>query len=711
MNRAFVRLRRVFPAIPVALIPFLALGCGTSGQVAHQNEPPTVELTTAPLQGQVVSYSIDIGWEGTDPDGVIDRYEYAVDPPAAFTEEEIASGGDGVSSEVIPGGGSGPDVTRITKIVDGSPVSFDWVHTTDTSHHFIFQTANAESVYSGGAPVPSGRFTGMHAVYVRAVDNDNAVSVPAHVAFTAETVAPEATIVRPRIDSPLTTGADVTLAWDGTDPDGPPPPSYLYKLVRLDTLEPMIPLLAATPKVLFDKGDGWNRWNAGDPDLQLHLATPGTYIFGVRAVDEAGAVEPFLDFGRNTFKFQAFAGSGYPTLTLSSLAGTFTFLSTTPPAQADIPANLGLPVDVTCSAEEYGESCQAFRWGLDIVDLEDDTQWTPWSTDFAVPPLDLSAGIHVLYAQVRDTLGHITQGSVVLTAVEFTRDREALWVDDSFDDLYPRDADHDAFWQARFDAYPGFVAGDVTDYSVFGDNDRATFYPQALTLSDLSRYKLVVWENRGSGFDANTGLVQSIIHRSLQLYLAAGGELWLDGRMNIGATVPDVTGLRGDLNYPKELAPGDFAWDFLKLHTTKINNDKGAVQRNNLLVVHPFPGNAEIYPEMTVDSAKQSPALAGLGIPFVDAVFDPILVDSEPGFAGTLDSLYAYGATGNEIQGNSSVYQNRLVAVRWHDQDPGRKQGRIQWFGFPLYYFNDAEAQETLNRSLDWFREETPPAP
>jgi len=695
--------------LPLAAV--LLAGCA-SDEVAPANQPPTVELTTAPLQGQVVSYSIDIGWEGTDPDGVIERYEYAVDPPPAFTEEEIASGGEGIQSEVIPGGGSGPDVTRITKVVDGSPVSFDWVHTVATSHHFIFQTANAESVSSGGNPVPSGRFTGMHAVYVRAVDDDQAVSVPDHVAFTAESVAPEAVLTRPAVTAEaLILGTHPIVEWTGTDPDGPAPVGYLTRLLRLDTLDPPRNVLTATANLLFKVEGAWTYRDAGDPALELDLQSGGQYLFGVRAVDEAGAEEPFLNLGRNVFRCQAFENAANPTLTLDCLSGDYSFRGDGIPVQVQVPAGQDLQCEVTCTAEQYGETCADLRWGLDVVDLDTDEGWTPWSTDFVLGPISVDAGVHVLYVEARDSLGHITLATLILDSVEFTFDREALWVDDSNDDLYPRDSEHDAFWQARFDAYPGFASGDVFEYQVFGDNDRASIHPQVPGLNEFGRYKMLIWDTRGTGFDGETGLVKSIIRNTLQQYLAAGGKLWLLGRLNLGATVPDAAMLRGDLVYPKELAPGDFAWDFLKLHTTKVNDDKGTDTRNNLYKVRPFPGRPAVYDSMAVDPVKQNEGLSGLGIPFADAVFDPILDHQEPGFAGVLDSLYVYAATGNEIQGKNSAYHNRLVAVRWHDPDPARAQGRIQWFGFPMYYFNDAEAQETLNRSLDWFREETPPAP
>jgi hypothetical protein len=88
-----------------------------------------------------------------------------------------------------------------------------------------------------------------------------------------------------------------------------------------------------------------------------------------------------------------------------------------------------------------------------------------------------------------------------------------------------------------------------------------------------------------------------------------------------------------------------------------------------------------------------------------DVIKDPIFAESEPGFRGDIDSLYVYRAYGNEIEGRSTSYHNRLNALRWHDPDPQPLHGRIQWFGFPLYFMKNAEAQETFNRSLDWFRD------
>ena len=178
--------RRVQYSMLGVLAAVVASGLyGCAEESAPHPLPPEVEITSGPVEGGTVSYAILIAWEGSDPDGFVEHFEYAVDPPTEFTEAEIEGEGEAVNVETIPGENSEPDVTRISKVVDGEVISFDWVHTLESSRHFRFATPEADS--SGENGQPTGRFTGMHAVYVRAVDNDGLYSVPDRVAFTAET--------------------------------------------------------------------------------------------------------------------------------------------------------------------------------------------------------------------------------------------------------------------------------------------------------------------------------------------------------------------------------------------------------------------------------------------------------------------------------------------------------------------------------------------
>jgi hypothetical protein len=245
------------------------------------------------------------------------------------------------------------------------------------------------------------------------------------------------------------------------------------------------------------------------------------------------------------------------------------------------------------------------------------------------------------------------------------------------------------------------------------------------SLSDLSRYRLVVWDCRGTGYNAQTALVEAVGQSTiLSSYLKGGGKLWLGGRLTVGAMDPAWNGDYADLQYPKEdLGPGDFAWDFMKLRSTRIINDKGASRQNLMNRAIPFPP-APVYDRqggvvpdlpldtLVVDLTKLSLAQRAYGgFSHADAVGDPILAEQEPGFRGDIDSLYVYGSAGVEFQDRASYFHNTLCALRWHDPDPAREHGRIQWFGFPLYYMAADGARRVFAKSIDWFREETPLAP
>ena len=178
----------------------------------------------------------------------------------------------------------------------------------------------------------------------------------------------------------------------------------------------------------------------------------------------------------------------------------------------------------------------------------------------------------------------------------------------------------------------------------------------------------------------------------------------MSGTMTVAASMPSATGTNADLVYPKSAERGMFPFDFLKLYSTKIDNDKGTRKNNNLIGVSAFPGKPEIYPPMDADGVKVG--IYKSGISHGDAVFDPIYGQDQDDFSGKIDSLYVYLS-----YVPNTPYNRKLNAIRWHDPDPARGQGRIQWFGFPLYFMKKEQAQIVFNRSIDWFREErtTPP--
>ena len=606
-----------------------ASGCGSE----HANVAPTVALDPSLQNGDLVHSRLTVSWTGSDPDGRIDHYEYALDPPAAFTEEEIANGGPGITSLRIPGSNGSPTVTRVSKVVDGVTVSFDWVHTKETSHQFLLSSTEPDS--------PSTtRFKGLHALYVRAVDDDGAASAPDHVAFTSKTRAPVTRIVSPEVDASdyiLDICSQLTFRWKSMDREGAVS-RYLYKLLPIDGHQ-------LSTDVFFADSTQWVE--TGETEFTAGLSLPpSAYIFAVRAVDASGAAEPYVEWNRNAVRMYVYPLA--PRVTIS-LFNHVICASPPNPCLTEILANV--PFSLKWWTTSSGQcAIDGYSWGLDLVSTEEtDRGWSSWGQDIESPVLSLSPGSHTFSVRARNAAGYVGLATVTLNALAFAPDREALLVDDSFDNIAPNDAEHDAFWHSMLDdyaIYSGIPRDQFGEFSVHGDADRGNLQPNVPPLSELLRYKLLIWENLGSGYNSDSALIRSTAYsNTLAMYLKVGGKLWLEGRMNVAATTPDpMTRYGADLTYPKtELGPGGFAWDFLKLHSTKINNDKGTNNANLFHAARWFPGVAAIYDTMSVDVTKLSLLRqAAGGFSHADAVFDPIYAESEPGFQGDLDTLYAY---------------------------------------------------------------------
>ena len=740
-----MRPRHFFASTLILTMAVLAFGCSSDSGNRVGNQHPMVVIKGGPLNGSIASYTARIFWSGWDEDGLVTHYEYAIDPPAEFSNWEIANPErfPDIHITVLPGPAVGEDTLIVSKVVDGKTLSFNWVQTHEFSRAFAFQTPNPDSEFVGGQVVPKDQFSGAHVVYVRCQDNEGAYSdadpttkgdtlEADYIGYTATTQTPTSTIEQPNIQQEIgDLGPTLSVRWDGIDADSPEadkkPAGFIYNLVRLDTLEPRIGILQATPAVLMRFGT-WIYQDADTLSKILQLGVPGEYIFGVRAVDVAGAVEPVLAFGTNAFKFQAFPQGGKPDLIIREASiGAVAFRGQGAPQEVEVPANRKLRFSWSASAERYGGTIEAYSWGLDIPDISvegPESGWSGWGpiTSPLNPIIFPNAGVHVLYVRARDVAGSITLAQLVLNVIEFSFDREVLFVDDSFDNIAPNDAQHDDFWQDLVNFYVAnsdLTADQFGIFQVHGIGDRGNLQPNVPLLSDLAKYKVLIWENLGSGYNSDSALIRSTaLSPRLSAYLRAGGKLWLDGRMNVAATTPDPNRAGADLTYPKtELGPGDWAWDFLKLHSSKINNDKGTNPAHLFHAARWFP-NANsptgympaIYDTMSVDLTKLSTYNASYGgSSHADAVFDPNFAESEPDFRGDSDTLYAYGAAGPEFQGKTSQYDKKLCALRWHDPDPDREHGRLQWFGFALYFMHQDQARQTFKASLDWLREEQVP--
>ena len=738
------RILHLFFSLAIFAMPplFGFLGCSEDNPGARvANRHPVVVIKGGPLQGSTASYDVTIFWSGWDEDGMVAHYEYAVDPPPAFSQWEIAypERFPYIRVDVIPPAPTnrsvpGQDTLLVSKVVDGASVSFRWVQTREFSHKFAFQTNHPDSAFVGGGIEPMNQYSGTHVVYVRCQDNEGAFSDadPStrgdtlevdYLGYTAITQTPTSHIVLPAARADIATLGPILYAeWDGLDPDASgvnkTPKGYLYKLVRLDRLQPPVPVLSASPELLNRIGT-WTYQSEDTLNLKMEMAVPGEYIFGIRAVDDQGAIEPVLQLWRNVIRFQALSKGGKPTLCIEETDfAPICFRGFGGPQEVQVPAKRALNFTWQGIPDSVVGPILGYSWGLDLPDVSVEgpgSGWSGWGPSlYPVPAIKFNQpGIHVLYVRVKDISESVTMATLILNVIEFTFDREVLLVDDYLDNLTPRDSEHDAFYHEMI-ANSGLPPEQFSEFATFGPNDRGSLVPIMPDLRQLGPYKLVIWDNAAWGFNFTSGLFHATVQFPLlSSYLRAGGKLWITGSLTVAATTPDTTARNfSDLIYPKSLGPGNWAWEFLKLRSPLINNDKGDHKQNLLHSVHPFPGVPIFYEGMAVDSTKLTAyEMDNGGIRFSDALFDPMYAEADPSFRGDVDTLYAYGAAGPEYQNRFSPYNNKPCAIRWHDPDPAREQGRVQWFGFEFYYFQNSQAAHVFKQSLDWMSEESPPGP
>ncbi len=472
----------------VALIGlFAACASDTLSGDPVANQPPTVWLSSGPPEGSTGSYTVQLFWGGWDPDGEIRYYEYLVTD----------------------------NVTGVFNPADTTGVPWEPVVGNDST--FVF---SADSLL-GPASDQTSIFIRSHTFFIRAVDEDNARSKePAYRSFTSRTISPEVRVTTPRQELGITP-ADMppisTLSWLATDfidddVSKQDPDSVQWALVSTVAHNNDY---AKTIEYLRENPDApeWYPWSwyKAPNDSGKSWTTPplefGDYIFAIRAKDEAGAVTPVLtEFGTsvNVRRLKVQARLSGPTFIITSeLIGSVIAASCDYPLTiVDIPANVDLSFSLSACAEHYGGTVSGYRYGWDILDLEDPTQWevdyTPFLTAVAkTPPRAFNFGTHTFTAEVIDNSGFCSRIEVKVNIIRFTGERNLLIVDDYRADEaagqsgwaatnggVPNDAEHDGFWQDMVSNVDGFDPGrDMIAISV----DRE------LPLTTIASYKDVIW--------------------------------------------------------------------------------------------------------------------------------------------------------------------------------------------------------------------------
>jgi hypothetical protein len=499
--------------------------------VRTENKPPTVSLTNGPLEGDTTLYQVHFFWLGYDPDGEVEYFEYA-----------LASGD--------PTGFDPADTTGLAK----------WTRTTRGDTMLSVPADSGDSTVTINENTYSW-YSRTHTFFIRAVDDHGMRSVAAHRSFTAYTLAPTIFISEPYTTNP---GADlqfltpvIHFRWEGKDPLDSPwnyrdvdSVRYMHTRHRGDIIE----RLNSRPELYEDDWSSWIAYTAeGDSGRSTILGDDETmepnhaYVFAVQAKDEAGAITSIFDARKNVRGFIVMEPTGPLLSVYEPFFGWSRFVGTDyPPVTEYIPANLPVNFSWEGDASQYGGAVSTYRYGWDVRDLSDPTEWDVTANPFhtAAPERKFSSGIHSFFIEAVDNVGTVTIARIEVNIVPLVMDRNLLWIDDFYSGefpssnyMMPSESQHDGFWidicerAYRFDR----------DIDVY---DTAEHFFHAPSIHTMWRYKNIIWTYCAARGDYNTwmhvmqrtsesivgGSVSAVTYNILTYYLMSGGHLWTCGK-------------------------------------------------------------------------------------------------------------------------------------------------------------------------------------
>ncbi|MCK4549308.1 MAG: hypothetical protein KAU49_04035 [Candidatus Krumholzibacteria bacterium] len=521
----------------VVIAAILLAGCSGSNVFTGEikdNKLPTIELTNGPIEGDTTLYTVHFFWLGEDEDGTIDHYEFCM--------------------------------------AEGDPVGFDpadtvgaWLRTNLTDSVFAVSADNYDRNVEINRSL-YGKFKKTHTFFIRAIDDRGSASETISRSFTAFTLAPHIIINYPYATN-LDSGAQKlsvvsTFMWYGKDPIDAPwnyqevdSVRYLYAFYYTG----LIDALNRNPGEFEDMWSDWIWYHAeGDSGKQTTLGddelleTNRSYILAVQAKDEAGAVSSIFNKRTNVRHFMAMQPTG-PVLRINEpFLGTFSFLGLDfRPEKVDVPPGFEMNWTWTGDASSYGGVVQSFRYGWDIADFNDPTEWEVFPSPYisSAGPTTFYSGIHTLYVESADNLGTKTLGTIEVTVIPIIMTRDLLWVDD-FPSLdfaqmiyaFPTESEHDRFWKDICLKVKGFdPSRDIYDIK---END---FYVPPLAL--IFKYRNIIW-SFSKAIDPEAGSVWNRIVKYtpsgtagllnlnfLTYYLAFGGHLWTVGEGHRSASL------------------------------------------------------------------------------------------------------------------------------------------------------------------------------
>jgi len=499
----------------LAMLSFAVLlgsGCETDPGEFKVNQPPEVYLSSGPPNGDPnVNYKVHFYWNGYDPDGKVDHFEYLV------TDDEVTG------SIIID--------DDVYDTIEGLGYTWNSIEVHDT-----IISVKADSIPSHDNPDDDIYFYGddrflfraHHTFFLRAVDEAGAVSErPAYRTFTATTIAPAV-----GIDHPSDIGGvggydalppDIFFAWSGRDSVGDgtiiEPDSTRFTLLKrgdhgLDTQTEGVML--ELPEDIWLQWRHWDEVDSLDANISGKRAlitglTPisagegeGEYIFMVQAKDEAGAITSHFEDGVNLRKMRI-VSSKQPLVVMrepvlgvraSTVDQTYDFT---------IAEDQPLSLTWTAFADDYGSEITGYRFGWDILDTTNEEEWSSWALSNTSAEASFVSGSHTFYLEARDYSGNSTRVVYRFFVVPFTMDRELLFIDD-YDNTATFDPDQGwpAGPQYTWGTLPhddsqqkAFWDGILTEYGNYDpvvDFFRVSSIKPIPPFETVAQYRRLIWE-------------------------------------------------------------------------------------------------------------------------------------------------------------------------------------------------------------------------
>ena len=610
-------------------------GCADSLDPKPPPEPqaPETELTYAPIPGDTTSFRVRFFWTGYDKDGEVVRFRYAID-------------------------------------ADSMRPANEWTATTAKDTTFLFLVDPVKEIRG-------------HTFQIASEDNEGRIDpTPARRFFSAKTRPPVSEIERgPAAFNPLV-GPNFTFVWSGIDPDGgetggeAPVDSFEYLLLLLGSVreqghDPLPPynqdryvnmIREATGPALPNLGPGqnysdWEWVGLRGLETRFRNATPGEYVFAVRAVDVAGATEKGLAFARNIRHFTVSTRNPGPLLTICSSVFTACLAPTSGPDDAprrelQIFEGEAISFSWTATADRYGGQITGYTYALD--DTSTFPGLDPFRSAATFTPDVLTPGSHFLFVRAVDDGGLVTNAVIPIFIVkpafkEPSNSRPILYVDDSTapginfpvpDSVtsignFPNDVTESRWWTEFLlnGLEAGGLVAPVTEWDATLAGSTELLARKPPEPRQLAQYTTVIWNVDANNSISNpTALWRSLVggnYSELAGYMRAGGTLILTG-FDVSSTVVNPTtvfdALSGGLC--SQFAPGtqEFLFTYFPRLFMGIDRavlSKGALRRDgarDFIAAYPTAAGAA----MGFDSAFVDRGPPGSGAKWItSAAGDP----------------------------------------------------------------------------------------